>query len=138
MFPHKLSMPHIETIEEAEGFRFGFSFEQEDKYNKVDVERSPDRFRMGYHEVFLEGYDYRPLEDLAESLEDRNYHLVDAEATGLTYYSRDGKTEVYIDEVLDAEDEVCRIRILRGELMEDELPGVEDKIRALFYEMTLN
>jgi len=91
---------------------------------------------MGYQEVCLEGHDYRPLWDLAGPLEKNGYKLVDAEETGLTYYSRDGKTEVYIDEVWDTEDEVCSIRILRGELTEDELPGVEGEIRALFYEMT--
>ena len=118
-------------------FGFGFSFDDEGEFKKVDVKKDRDRFKMGYYEVCLEGFDYHSLWDLAESFEELDYRLVDAEATGLTYYSPDGKTEVYLDEVLDTEDEVCRIRILRGELMEDELPGVEGEIRALFYEMTL-
>ncbi len=126
-------MSYIGADKEVAEFGFGFSFKQEDKYKKVDVKRGQDRFRMGYQEVCLEGFNYRSLWDLAESLEEHGYHLVDAEATGLTYYSRDGKTEVYIDEVLDAEDEVCRIKILRGELMEDELPEAEQKVKALFY-----
>ena len=125
-----------EEVAEVE-FGFGLRLKDEDKFEKVDVKKGPDRWRMGYQEVCLEGHNYRPLWDLAGPLEKNGYRLVDAEETGLTYYSRDGKTEVYIDEVLNTEDEVCRIRILRGELMEDELPGVEGEIRALFYEMTL-
>ena len=117
-------MVYIVADEEVSELEFGFGF-------------SPDRWRMGYQEVCLEGHNYRPLWDLAESLEKNGYRLVDAEETGLTYYSSDGKTEVYIDEVLDTEDEMCRIRILRGELTEDELPEVEGEVSALFDEMTL-
>ena len=124
-----------EEVAEVE-FGFGLSLKDEDKFKKVDVKKGPDRWRMGYQEVCLEGHNYRPLWDLAESLEENGYRLVDAEETGLTYYSPDGKTEVYLDEVLNAEDEVCRVMILRGELTEDELPVVEGEIRALFYEMT--
>ena len=126
-------MSYIGAEEEVAEFGFGFSFNEEDKFKKVDVKKDQDRFRMGYHEICLEGFDYQSLWDLAESLEERDYRLVDAEATGLTYYSPDGKTEVYLDEVLDAPDDVCRVMILRGELMEDELSGAEQEVKALFY-----
>jgi hypothetical protein len=129
-------MSYIATDEKVAEFGFSFSFDEDDKFNKVDTKKGPDRFRMGYHEICLEGYNYRSLWDLTESLEEHDYRLVDAEATGLTYYSPDGKTEVYLDELLDAPDEACRVMILRGELMQDELPGAEQEVRALFYGLT--
>jgi len=127
-------MSYIATTEEVTEFgKFSFSFDEEDNFNEVDVKRGPDRFRMGYQEVCLKGHNVRSMWDLAESLEEHGYRLVDAEATGLTYYSPDGKTEVYLDEVLNAEDEVRRVMILRGELTEGVLPRVEGEVRALFY-----
>ena len=84
-------------------------------------------------EVCLKGHNFHSMWDLAESLEDKGYRLVDAEETGLTYYLPDVKAEVYMDEVLDAPDDICRVMILRGELMENELPEVEQEVKALFY-----
>ena len=121
--------------EVAEFNKFGFSFDEEDKFNKLDVKKGPDRFRMGYYEVCLEDFNYRSLWDLAELLDEHDYRLVDAEASGLTYYSPDSRVEVYLDEVSNAQDEICKIMILRGELTEGELPGAEREVRALFYEL---
>lgn len=125
----------MDTEKELEDFGFSFSFEDEDKHNKMDVKKGPDRFRMGYYEVCLEGFKCRSLWDLAELLEEHDYMLVDAEATGLTYYSLDGKTEIYVDEALDSEDDLRAVTILRGELTEDELPGAEQEIKNLFYSL---
>jgi hypothetical protein len=129
-------MSYIATTEEVTEFgKFSFSFDEEDTFNEVDVKRGPDRFRMGYQEVCLKGHNFRSMWDLAESLEGKGYRLVDAEETGLTYYSPDGKTEIYLDEVLNAGNEMCRIMILRGELIEDKLPDAEDELKTLFYEL---
>lgn len=129
-------MSYIATSEEVTEFgKFSFSFDEEDNFDKIDVKKGPDRFRMGYQEVCLKGYNVHSIWDLAESLEGKGYRLVDAEETGLTYYSPDGKTEIYLDEELDAGDEKCRIMILRGELTENKLPDTEDELKALFYEL---
>jgi hypothetical protein len=72
---------------------------------------------------------------LAESLEENGYRLVDAEAGGLTYYSSDGKTEVYLDEVPNARDSMCRVMMLRGELSEGALPLTEQQLRALYRDL---
>jgi len=129
-------MSYIAILEEATEFgKFSFSFNEEDNFNEVDVKRGPDRFRMGYQEVCLKAHNIRSMWDLAESLDDKGYRLVDAEETGLTYYSPDGKTEIYLDEALNAGDETCRIMILKGELTEDKLPGAEDELKTLFYEL---
>lgn len=126
-------MSYIATTEEVTEFgKFSFSFDEEDNFNELDVKKGPDRFRMGYQEVCLKGHNAHSIWDLAESLEGKGYRLVDAEETGLTYYSSDAKTEIYLDQVLNAGNEMCRIMILRGELTEDELPEVEQKVRALF------
>jgi hypothetical protein len=116
-----------EEIAELNKFRFDL--------DRLDMKRGLDRFRTGYHEVCLKGYNSRLLWDLAESLEQNGYRLVDAEAGGLTYYSPDGKTEVYLDEVSNAIGGACRIMILRGELTEGELPMAEQQLRALFYDL---
>ena len=129
-------MSYIATDEEAaELNKFSFSFDRADNLNQVDVKMGPDRFRMGYHEVCLKGYNFGTIWELAESLEENSYRLVDAEATGLTYYSPDGKTEVYLDEVSDGSNEMCRIMILRGELTEGKLPMAKQGVRALFYDL---
>ena len=128
-------MSYIATDEKLVEFGFSFSFDEDDKFEKIDIKKGPDRFRTGYHEVCLEGYNYRSLWDLAESLEEHDYRLVDVEATGLTYYSPDGKTEVYLDEVSNVRDKICRIMILRGKLMEDEFPEADQKVKALFYDL---
>jgi len=129
-------MSYKATTEEVTEFgKFSFSFDEEENFNDVHVKRGPDRFRMGYQEVCLRGHNVRSMWDLAESLEGKGYRLVDAEETGLTYYSPDGKTEIYLDEVLNAGDEMCRIMILRGELTEDKLPDAEDELKTLFYEL---
>lgn len=123
-------MPYVATDQEVEEFnriRLGL--------DRADVKRGPDRFRMGYHEVRLEGYNCRSLYDLAETLEEKGYRLVDAEAGGLTYYSPDGKTEVYLDQVANAREPVCRIMMLRGELTEGALPLIEQQLRALYYDL---
>jgi hypothetical protein len=119
----------------AELGKFSFSFDEEDNLNELDVKKGPDRFRMGYQEVCLKGHNARSMWDLAESLEDKGYRLVDAEETGLTYYSPDGRTEIYLDEELNAGNEMSRIMILRGELTEDKLPNTEDELKNLFYEL---
>ena len=49
-----------EEVAELE-FGFGLSLNDEDKFEKVDVRRGSDRWRMGYQEVCLEGHNYRPL-----------------------------------------------------------------------------
>ena len=56
-FPKKLSMAYIVADEEVAEFEFGFglSLKDEDKIEKVDVKKGPDRWRMGYQEVCLEG-----------------------------------------------------------------------------------
>ena len=129
-------MPYITTSEEVADFgKFSFSFDKEDNFNEVDVKKGPDRFRMDYQEVCLKGYNVHSIWDLAESLEGKGYRLVDAEETGLTYYSPDAKTEIYLDEELNAGNEMCRIMILRGELTEDKLQDVEDELKTLFYEL---
>ncbi len=129
-------MSYLATTEEVtELGKFSFSFDEEDNFNEVDVKKGPDRFRMGYQEVCLKGHNARSMWDLAESLEGKGYRLVDAEETGLTYYSPDGKTEIYLDEELNAGNEMCRIMILRGELTEDILSDAEDDLKALFYEL---
>lgn len=119
----------------AELGKFSFGFNEEDNFDKIEVKKGPDRFRMGYQEVCLKGHDVRSIWDLAESLEGKGYRLVDAEETGLTYYSADGKTEIYLDEELNAGNQMCRIMILRGELTEDKLPDAEDELKTLFYEL---
>jgi hypothetical protein len=127
-------MPYIATTEEFTDIdKFSFCFDEEDNFSEVDVKRGPDRFRMGYQEVCLKGYNIRSMWDLAESLEGKGHRLVDAEETGLTYYSPDGKTEIYLDEVLNSGNEMCRIMILLGELTEGELPQAEQEVKALFY-----
>jgi hypothetical protein len=127
-------MSYIATTEEVKDFgKFSFSFDEEDNFNEVDVKRGPDRFRMDYQEVSLKGHNFRSMWDLVESLEDKGYRLVDAEETGLTYYSPDGKTEIYLDEVLNSGNEMCRIMILLGGLTEGELPQAEQEVKALFY-----
>ena len=124
-------MPYIATGEEVTEFgKFSFSFNNEDDFKEVDVKRGPDRSRMGYQEVCLKAHNLRSMWDLAESVEDKGYRLVDAEETGLTYYSPDGKTEIYLDEVLDAGNEMSRVMILRGELTGDKLPDTEDELKA--------
>ena len=129
-------MSYIATTDEVTEFgKFSFSFDEEDNFNKVDVKKGPDRFRMGYQEVCLKGHNAHSMWDLAESLEGKGYRLVDAEETGLTYYSLDRKTEIYLDEVLNAGNEMSKIMILRGELTEDKLPDVEDELKTLFYEL---
>lgn len=123
-------MPYVATdqkVEELNKFRLGLT--------PVDVKRGSDRFRMGYHEVCLEGYNSRSLWDLAESLEENGYRLVDAEAGGLTYYSPDGKTEIYLDEVANAGDPMCRVMMLRGELSEGALPLIEQQLKALYHDL---
>ena len=129
-------MSYIATTEEIADFgKFSFSFDEEDNFNELDVKKGPDRFRMGYQEVCLKGHNVRSMWNLAESLEDKGYRLVDAEETGLTYYSADGKTEIYLDEEPNVGNEMSRIMILRGELTEDKLPDAEDELKALFYEL---
>ena len=115
----------------AEHNKFSFSFDKEGNFNEVDVKKGTDRFRRGYHEVCLKSYDWRTVWDLAVSLEENGYRLVDAEETGLTYYSPDGKTEIYLDDVSNAGDEMRRIIILRGELTKGELPQAEQEVKAL-------
>ena len=130
VFIHIISMPYTATdqeVEEFNKFRLGF--------NEVDVKTGPDRFRMGYHEVCLEAFNSRSMYELAESLEDNGFRLVDGEAGGLTYYSPDGKTEIYLDEVPNARDPMCRVMILRGELSEGTLPLTEQQLRALYSEL---
>lgn len=110
-------MPYVATDQEIEKFnkfRLGL--------DRVDVETGPDRFRMGYHEVCLEAYNSRSLYDLAESLEENGFRLADGEAGGLTYCSPDGKTEVYLDEILNPRVPMCRVMMLRGELRDGSLP----------------
>ena len=129
-------MSYITTTEEITDFgKFSFSFDKEDNSNELDVKKGPDRFRLGYQEVCLKGYNVRSMWDLAESLEEKGYTLVDAEETGLTYYSVDGKTEIYLDEKQNTGNEMCRIMILRGELTEDKLQDTEDELTTLFYEL---
>ena len=129
-------MSYIATTEEVADFgKFSFSFDEEDNFNELDVKKGPDRFRMDYQEVCLKGHNARSMWNLAESLEDKGYRLVDAEETGLTYYSADGKTEIYLDEEPNVGNEMSRIMILRGELTEDKLPDAEDELKALFYEL---
>ena len=123
-------MSYVATDEETAGLK-----KLRLDFDGVDVKRGPDRFRMGYHKVCLEGYNSRTLEDLSESLEGKGCRIVDAEAGGLTYYSPDGKIEVYLDEVTNIRNKMCRIMILRGELTEGELPVAEWKVRALFYDL---
>ncbi len=119
----------------AELGKFSFSFDEEDNFSEMDVKKGPDRFRMGYQEVCLKGHNVRSMWDLAESLEGKGYRLVDAEETGLTYYSPDAKTEIYLDEVRNVGNEMCRIMILRGELTDDKLSDAEDELKTLFYEL---
>ncbi len=129
-------MSYIATTDEVTEFgKFSFSFDEENNFNELDVKKGPDRFRMGYKEVSLNGHNARSMWDLAESLEGKGYRLVDAEETGLTYYSADGKTEIYLDEELNAGNEMCKIMILRGELTENRLPDAEDELKTLFYEL---
>jgi hypothetical protein len=129
-------MSYIATGEEVtELGKFGFSLDEDESFSQVDVKTGADRFRMGYQEVCLRGQNPGSMWDLADSLEGRGYRLVDAEATGLTYYSPDGKTEIYLDTTPKSEDEMCWIMILRGELAEDDLPTAEDELRTLFYEL---
>jgi len=129
-------MSYVPTSEKGEEFgQFSFSLDEENNFNEVNVKRRPDRFRIGYQEVCLKGQNAHSMWDLAESLEGKGYRLVDAEQTGLTYYSPDGRTEIYLDEVLNAGNEMCRIMILRGELAEDKLPDAEVELRTIFYEL---
>ena len=122
-------MPYVATdqeVEELKKVRLGL--------DQVDVKTGPDRFRMGYHEVCLEAFDSRSLYDLAGSLEENGFRLVDCEAGGLTYYSPDSKTEVYLDELPNARDPMCRVMMLRGELSEGALPLTEQQLRALYHD----
>ena len=129
-------MPYKSTTEEVADFGgFSFSFDKEYNSNEVDVTKGPDRFRMDYQEVCIKGHNVHSMWDLAESLEEKGYRLVDAEETGLTFYSTDGKTEIYLDEKQNAGNEMCRIMILRGELTEDKLQDAEDELKTLFYKL---
>lgn len=120
-------MPYAATAQEIEEFsEFKLAFD------KVNVQRGSDRFRKGYHEVCLEAYNSSSLDDLADSLEENGYKLVDIEEGGFTYYSKDGKTEVYLDRVWNTEDQVSRVMMLRGKLSEDDLPVTEQQLRALY------
>ncbi len=101
-------------------------------FDGVDVKKRPDRFRRAYHELHLIGYNPRTLEDLSESLEENGYKLVDIEEDGFTYYSKDGKTEVYLDRVWNTENQVSKVMMLRGKLSEDDLPLAEQQLRALY------
>jgi len=101
----------------------------------VKIESGPDRFRADYQELCLTGYKSHSLWDMAEELEEKGYNLVDSEAAGLTYYSSDGKTEIYLDEVSDLSDQRCRVMILAGELTEEQLPEAEEVAKNLFYDL---
>ena len=115
--------------EVAEFNKFRFEFDQ------VDVKRGPDRFKRGYHEVCLNGYNPRTLEDLSESLEENGYRLMAADPFSLTYYSPDGKTKIYLDEESHIRSEMCRITVIRGGLTEGELPVAEQEVIAFFYDL---
>jgi len=131
-------MSYIASDEQvADSNKFSFRFDEAEDFRQVDVKRGQDRFRQDYHEVCLTGYRHQRPWDLADWLEENSYRLVDAEATGLTYYSPDGKTEVYLDEASNVRNEMCRLMILRGELTEGELPTAEQEVRALFYDLSL-
>jgi len=101
----------------------------------VKLESGPDRFRADYQELCLTGYKSHSLWDMAEELEEKGYNLVDGEATGLTYYSHDGKTEIYLDELSDLSGQRCRVMILAGELSEEQLPVAEEDAKNLFYDL---
>jgi hypothetical protein len=123
-------MSYVATDEEATGLKkLGLDFDG------VDVKRGPDRSRMGYHEVHLEGYNSRTLEDLSESLEKNGYRLMKANPFSLTYCSPDGKTRIDLDEEPIARSEMCRITVLKGGLTEGQLPVAEQELISLFYDL---
>jgi len=116
-----------EEVAKLKKFKFDF--------DGVDVERKPDRFRMGYHEIHLQGYNCRTLDNLSESLEESGYRLVNGSPLSLTYCSPDSKTKIYLDEESIVRSEMCRITVLRGGLTEGELPVAEQEVIALFYDL---
>lgn len=124
-------MSYIVADEEAtELNEFCFDF------GHVDVKRGPDRFRSGYQEVCLKGYNSRTLWDLSESLEKNDYRLMNADPFGLTYYSPDSETKIYLNEDPIVRSEMCVLTVLRGGLTESQLPVAEQEVIALFYELT--
>ncbi len=104
-------------------------------FDGVDVQKRPDRFRRGYHELHLIGYNPRTPEDLSESLEENGYRLMGASPFSLSYCSPDGRTEIYLDEDSVVRSQMCKITVLRGGLTEGELPVAEQEIIALFYDL---
>ena len=117
-----------QEVEQLSKFRLGAG--------ELDIKTGPDRFRADYQEVCLEGYSCHGLYDLAESLEKNGFKLVDGEAGGLTYYSPDGKTEIYLDEIANVRGPpMCKVMMLRGELSEGALPLVESQLRALYNDL---
>ena len=116
-----------EEVAELKKFRLDF--------DGVDVKKGPDRFRMGYHEVCLKGYNSRTLEDLSESLEEDGYRLMRGGPFNLTYCSPDGKTKIYLDEESIVRSEMCRITVLKGGLTEGQLPVAEQEVIAFFCDL---
>ena len=122
-------MTHLITDDKVEGFsRFRCDADH------VDVKRGSDRFRNGYHEICLKGYNSRSMEDLAETLQEDGYRLMKGDRFSLTYGAPDGRTRINLEEESDVRSEYRMMTILRGGLTEDELPVAEQEVISFFYD----
>jgi len=100
--------------------------------DEVDVKRGPDKFRKGFYEICLTGYNSHTLDDMAESLEENGYRFIDGDPFGLTYCSPDGKIRIDMKDDSVVRSEWSIVTIIRGGLTEDELPVAEVMIDIRF------
>ena len=123
-------MTHVTTDDKVEGFsRFRFDLDH------VDMKKGPDRFRNGYHEICLKGYNSRSMENLAEWFHQNGYIPMDSNRFSLTYHSPDGKARINLAEESVTRSEYRIMTILRGGLIEDDLPVAEQEVISLFYDL---
>ena len=101
----------------------------------VDVKVRPDKYKTGYHEACLQGYTCRSMTDLAEALQSSGYALTKGDRFALTYEAPDGRTRIDLDEPEMSRSECRKMKILKGELTEDELPVVKQELISLFYDL---
>ncbi|MBW2321134.1 MAG: hypothetical protein JRF31_09900 [Deltaproteobacteria bacterium] len=125
-------MAYVAAVdEEIAANNFGFELDG------VDIKRGPDRFRKGSHEVCLKGYNSRRLDDMAETLEANGYRYSVGDRFGLTYYSPDVKTRIQLQDDSIVRSEWSVITVIKGGLMEEELPVAEQEVISLFYDLEL-
>jgi len=109
------------------------------RYQSGDVGAytGPDRFRCCYtadKEASVMGFKYSHIDEVCEDLEAIGYRVSDRDfdMRGFTYRSPDGKTEVFVDEVMGMKDDITRVLIIRGQLSDDELTQGEKEAMMVF------